>query len=417
MLDYKFGPKNTYLVAVTYGPESMALLDMMQKSGVKPIVCFVNYRLGSLIDQAETKLKEYCQEKGLTLEIGDAKDTDISGKDADFEKWSRDVRYYFFDKFYKKHHAASLFLAHTQDDIIESYLLVKRFGGKMSLQGLNKVSSYRGMIIVSPLLNYSSEDIFEYVAVNNVPSSRDIRAFETSEFRSKIRQDIVEKLNEVERDQILSEINKEYDDKIQFASAIDKSISAESSLNIREIIALSEDEFAQTIMDFVNKKASEHCTITPKLLESIRKMCLDPNPNMTHRIQGNVYMVKEYDELSIDNDGLDLPYSYVLKKPGKFSCPIFDLDFTSGAEDRNIHKSDYPLTIRSVLPQDISIYGGYMAPAKKMLSAAGISERLLKVWPVFLNKDGKIVYIPRYKKGFSEYHSSILSIHVKDEEK
>jgi hypothetical protein len=42
---------------------------------------------------------------------------------------------------------------------------------------------------------------------------------------------------------------------------------------------------------------------------------------------------------------------------------------------------------------------------------------LLHVWPVFLNKDGKIIYVPRYKKGFSEYHSSILNIHVKNDEK
>jgi tRNA(Ile)-lysidine synthase len=417
MLDYKFGPKNTYMVAVTYGPESTALLDMMLKSDVKPVVCFVNYRLGDLINEAEAKLKQYCKEKGLILEIGDAKDVDVQGKDTDFEKWSRDVRYSFFEKFYKKHRVASLFLAHTQDDIIESYLLTKRFGGKMSLRGLNKVSSYHGMIIVCPLLDYSSEDILEYVALNNVLCSRDIKKYETSEFRSEIRRDIVEKLNEVERDQILSEINKEYDDKISFAKAIDKSISTSGNLNIREIMALSEDEFAQAIMDFVNKKASEHCTITPKLLASIRKMCLDPNPNLFHRIHGSVYIVKEYDELTIDNNGLNLPYSYVIKKPGKFSCPIFDLDFSMGAEDRNIHDFDYPVTIRSLLPSDVSTYGGYLVPAKKMLSAGGISERLLHVWPVFLNKDGKIIYIPRYKKGFSEYHSSIFAIHVKDDEK
>ena len=49
--------------------------------------------------------------------------------------------------------------------------------------------------------------------------------------------------------------------------------------------------------------------------------------------------------------------------------------------------------------------------------AAGISERLLHVWPVFLNKHGRIVYIPRYKKGFSEYHSSSMIIHVNEDEK
>jgi hypothetical protein len=101
----------------------------------------------------------------------------------------------------------------------------------------------------------------------------------------------------------------------------------------------------------------------------------------------------------------------------KFNCETFDLDFTMGAEDRNIHPEDYPLTVRSVLPQDVSIYGGYLVSVRRMLVAAGVSARLLHVWPVFLNKDNKIIYVPRYKKGFSEYHKSILNIHVKNDEK
>jgi hypothetical protein len=58
-----------------------------------------------------------------------------------------------------------------------------------------------------------------------------------------------------------------------------------------------------------------------------------------------------------------------------------------------------------------------LVSVRRMLVAAGISPRLLHVWPVFLNKDGKVIYVPRYKKGFSEYHSSILNIHVKSDEK
>jgi hypothetical protein len=135
------------------------------------------------------------------------------------------------------------------------------------------------------------------------------------------------------------------------------------------------------------------------------------------KLKGSIYLVKEYDVISLDDDGQDMPYSYVLEKPGVFSCEAFDLDFTNGAADRNIHPEDYPLTVRSSLPQDVTTYGGYLVPVRRMLVAAGISQRLLHVWPVFLNKDGKIIYVPRYKKGFSEYHTSKLAIHVKNDEK
>ena len=41
MLDYKFDKNGTYLLSGTFGPDSMALLDMVQKEGIKPIVCCV----------------------------------------------------------------------------------------------------------------------------------------------------------------------------------------------------------------------------------------------------------------------------------------------------------------------------------------------------------------------------------------
>ena len=112
-----------------------------------------------------------------------------------------------------------------------------------------------------------------------------------------------------------------------------------------------------------------------------------------------------------------MPYSYTLEKPGKLKTEVFDLDFSMGAEDRNIHDYDYPITIRSALPLDVTTFGGYLVSVRKMLMASGMPRKLLKVWPVFLNKDKKIIYIPRYKKNFQEYHTSVLKINVTNLEK
>ncbi len=414
MLDYAFDPKAVYLIAVTYGPESMALLDMMQKSGVQPVVLFIDYHKGAIMAEAKAKLRRYCRDHKLIFEAYDAAHAKAANPDDNFEKWSRDLRYAFFERMYKKHKAAALFLAHTQDDVIESYLLSKRFGGHHSLRGISSVSTYHGMMMVSPLLAYNNEDILEYIALNNVPYSSAVKIYETSESRSEIRRDIVEKLNEVERGQILSEITSEKDEETSYVNAIRHAISSTDDLNIREIIALSSDAFAQTLTDFVNAKAKERCPMTPAILAAIRKMCLDAKPNMSLRLKSNIFLVKEYDELSINNDGLGLPYSFVLKKPGKLSTSAFDLDFSKGAEDRGIHRSDYPLTIRSVLPQDMSAYGRYLEPVKKMLSAEGISKPLLRMWPVILNKDGVIIHVPHYRKSGEGPFTSILVVHAEE---
>ena len=417
MVNLDIDKNAVYVLAGNTGADAMALTHMLLEQEAKLIMCFVNYRVGPNWDETEESLRKFCEEKGIQFEVCDADKVDQTGREKDFEKWARKVRYDFFSEIYKKNDAAALFLSHTEDDVIEGYLLSKQTGVRSSKFGLNTIGTTRGMIVRRPLVPYSNEDLREYCDLNNVPYNKDFGNYEHDPSRSAVRREVVNKLNEAERDQYITEIKKANAESISFTANIKQSVEKVDTLNIREIIALSEGEFAETIIRFVKAKAKIKVRISPQTLAEFRKMCLDPQPNMCMKIGTNTFLVKEYDEISVDNDGLDLPYHYTLKEPCKFSCETFELDFTQGAEDRGIHLEDYPLTIRSVLPQDVWLYNGYAVNAKQMLIAAGISERLLHVWPVFLNKHGRIVYIPRYKKGFSEYHSSSMIIHVNEDEK
>ncbi len=417
MVNLDIDKNAVYVLAGNTGADAMALTHMLLEQEAKLIMCFVNYRVGPNWDETEETLRKFCEEKGIQFEVCDADKVDQTGREKDFEKWARKVRYDFFSEIYKKNDAAALFLSHTEDDVIEGYLLSKQTGVRSSKFGLNTIGTTRGMIVRRPLVPYSNEDLREYCDLNNVPYNKDFGNYEHDPSRSAVRREVVNKLNEAERDQYITEIKKANAESISFTANIKQSVEKVDTLNIREIIALSEGEFAETIIRFVKAKAKIKVRISPQTLAEFRKMCLDPQPNMCMKIGTNTFLVKEYDEISVDNDGLDLPYHYTLKEPCKFSCETFELDFTQGAEDRGIHLDDYPLTIRSVLPQDVWLYNGYAVNAKQMLIAAGISERLLHVWPVFLNKHGRIVYIPRYKKGFSEYHSSSMIIHVNEDEK
>jgi tRNA(Ile)-lysidine synthetase-like protein len=415
MLDFKFDKEANYLDAVSYGPDSMALLDMIQKAGVKPIVCFVQYHTGQDSLDDEQHLRQYCKEKGLVLEACDTSILPHDPKD-DYHSWSREVRYSFFEAMYKKYDAAALFIAHQQDDLIETYLLQKESEKKITHYGLSKISTFQGMIVARPLLNYTKEDLREYDQENHIPFSDDLSDREDKFTRHPIRGAVINKLNEVERGQILDEIAKANSEKISFLQHIENDSAKEQELEIRAIMALSDDEFVGTLIRFVNN-SPVRVTLSPAKIRDIRKMCLNPEPNMTYKLKDKFYLVKEYDTLTIETNPDELPYTYTLEKPGKLRTDTFDLDFSNGAEDRGIHAEDYPLTIRTAIPSDVYIYGGYLVPVRKMYKEAGMPARLLAIWPIFVNKDGKIIYVPRYKKGFSEYHSSVLNIHVKNDEK
>ena len=79
--------------------------------------------------------------------------------------------------------------------------------------------------------------------------------------------------------------------------------------------------------------------------------------------------------------------------------------------DRNIDFDDYPLTIRNIKKSDFVIINGYKAKAQRLLIDWKVPFRKRMVWPVILNKNGEVIYIPRYRKDFKM--SDELSFYVK----
>jgi tRNA(Ile)-lysidine synthase len=112
---------------------------------------------------------------------------------------------------YEKHRAKALFVAHQQDDLIETYLIQKQRNSRVNYYGIEPVIHMKNMTIVRPLLSFSKQDLLDYCHENKVPFSVDMSNFETKYLRNKIRLEVVAKLTEIERYQILKEINENND--------------------------------------------------------------------------------------------------------------------------------------------------------------------------------------------------------------
>lgn len=402
-----------YIIACAYGPDSMCLLDLVQERGIKPVVCFINYHSYDSIDQEQASLTDYCASKGLTLEIFDTNDFDQTGKEDHFENWARRARYGFFKKIYEKYDADGLLIAHSQDDIIETYLTAKKIGHKFDKYGFSPLSTFEGMVVIRPLLNFSREDILEHNRRANVPYSEHMSTYEHQHTRSAIRQEI-ERMNESDRDRVIEEMKKEYSEKTTFAGDLTSKAEMSEELGVRELIALPKDEFFATLSQFIANKSPIKITLKSKQANEIREMLLNHNPVTNYQIKGNVYLVKEYDIVSVEVDPDKIRYSYRLDAPGTLKTDEFELDFSMGATDRNIKDEDYPLTIRTMLPGDEYVYRGYRVSLRRVYLDENMPREYREIWPVFVNKDSSIVYVPRFHKIFKEYHTSKLVLHLPD---
>lgn len=418
MLNYKFSPKANYLCACTYGPDSMALLDMLQKEGVKPIVVCINYSRFENTTDDYIQLASYCGQKGLIFEYLDARslpDEEAYHEGDNFKVWARALRYRFFKKVYVKHKAAGLLIAHTQDDVLELYIMQRDRQIKGADYGMSSVNEVDGMIVIRPLLHYTKQDLLEYNEENRVPFSRSKQAYEDQYVRNEVRQKI-NAMSEIERENLIREFESENAEQIELIKDFRESIESNEELEIRPLIALAQDEFISAVSQFV-AKSIESVVLEPEDFVKIRQFCLTPVPYATLHLDGDTYLIKQYDVLLLGRNYEEVAYEYVLDKPGTLKNDHFELDFTMGAEDRGIKESDYPLTIRTAKPSDRFIVHGYLESVHLLYSTWKMPPRLRGLWPIFINNEGKVVYVPRYRRYFREYHSSILRMNVTDDEK
>ncbi len=406
MFKYKFENGRNYLIACSYGPDSMALLSMLLEYKIKPIVCNVDYHVREEAPQEEADLRKYCEEKSLIFECLDARTIKMQGN---FEAWARDIRYMFFSQMYVKYNAAALFVAHHQDDLIETYLLQKERNNEVAQFGIKRVSKINGMTVVRPLLNYTKKDLYYYCIENHIPFSVDRTNFDRRIARNRIRQDIINKLSVSDRETLLNEINNENQQLTNFNATLDDKIQISDELDIRTIIAFSTKEFAEVMRRFVNKEGT-FIKLSAGQIEEIRKLCLSSEPNLSMRLSDNKFVVKEYDVLVIQNGETPSPYSYSFQKPSRFDCNEFSIDFTKGSEDRHILNTDYPITIRSPHLDDEYCIGDYSCELRRLFIDWKMPARLRNVWPVVVNLHGKIIYVPRYRKNFVDNHISKFEI-------
>ncbi len=416
MFNFTLDPEATYLVACTYGADSMALLDMLLKKGAKPVVVSLDYHKFDSSPADFAGLEAFCKEKGLPFELLDAAklpEEKQYHEGQDFKAWARKTRYDFFKEIYKKYDAKALYLAHQQDDLLADYLRQKRLN-KFEETSFSEVRTVRGMVVIRPLIHYSHEDLVEYNRENQVPYSRRSDAFEAFHVQDPIRQEIAD-LNEIDRGRLEEEMQAKNENQLRLSSELQEKAGRSEELEIRALFALPRDDFSATLIRFVNSgDAKVH--LGEEDIQKIRQFLLTPQASAVYKLKGNTHLVKQYDVVFLGRRFDKLPYSYTLEKPGKLSTEQFDLDFSMGAEDRFIKESDYPLTIRTALPADTFVFAGYLMNVLEAYSSWKMPVKLRYVWPVFVNKDGKIVYVPRYREHFQEYHSSILQMHIEDKE-
>lgn len=388
----KLDKKKKYLLACSYGPDSMALFQMLLNEGYSFSVAHVNYHLREESTEETKSLKEYCDKHNVNIYICDVKEN----IEKNIEERCREIRYKFFaDILSSNVKFNSVLVAHHQDDLIETYLLQKQRNILPRHYGLKEENVIYGVKILRPLLSYKKEELVAFCKENQVPYALDSSNFLDVYARNKIRHHVVLKMDDSQRKEVLEQITKENAKLDDLYRTIDNLFN----LSNRDILLL-EPKLLRLYLNKLAKEIVPDFEVSSKVANQIRKVLESDKPNVVTPVNKDICFYKEYETCFFDFAFKGEQYFYLLEEPGILDTPFFYLDFTRGAKDRNVDSSSYPLVIRNALGEDIVQINNYRVKVRRLFIDWKMPLSLRKRWPVILNKDNEIIYIPRYQKDF-----------------
>ena len=129
---FKFNIGDIIIVACSAGPDSMALLSILNnikdKYKLKLIIAHVDHNVRDKSLEEANYVEKVCADNDLIFEL--LKIEDYS--DDNFENEARVKRYSFFDKLVDKYKANYVMTAHHADDLIETILMKIVRGSNLS---------------------------------------------------------------------------------------------------------------------------------------------------------------------------------------------------------------------------------------------------------------------------------------------
>ena len=185
-----------YLVAISGGADSVALLMMMLDEGYRVEAVHCNFHLrGEEADRDEAFVAGLCERFGVALH---RVHFDTRGYAAlhklSIETAARDLRYGYFERLREDIGAEAIVVAHHRDDNVETVLMnLVRGTGLKGLAGIRPVNGR----VIRPLLDMTREDIEAYIYKRGESFVTDSTNLETDATRNKYRLEVIPALKEI----------------------------------------------------------------------------------------------------------------------------------------------------------------------------------------------------------------------------
>lgn len=262
------------------------------------------------------------------------------------------------------------------------------------------------MKIIRPLLDETKKDLEEYNKINNVPYSIDVSNLSDDYRRNKIRHTVIEYLSESERKTYLDNIKKD-NEELEKIVEQSKNLVHGNHLLCEEIKNVNQILFAYALFILLNKV--NIFSISKRRIANFYSMLDSNKANIKVKLNGEVNYYQEYGKIYV----LKNPkiYRYVLDTNEHYSFDEFEVNL----HNLNAKKEDYPLLIRPFEKGDKYLIKNNLCSVRRLFIDWKMPVHLRKIWPLIVNRFGKVIYIPRYRENFVQKETSVFKIHFNED--
>lgn len=285
------------IVAVSGGPDSMCLLDVLrklkEKLKIEIVVVHVNHSIREEADSETLYIKEYCEKHNIEIYIKKENVLELAKKDKiGLEEEGRKVRYNFFDEVLEKTKSNKIAIAHNMNDKAETVLMnIIRGSGALGLKG---IEPKRDNKYIRPLIETERYEIEEYCKNNMLNPKHDKSNDDNTYTRNRVRNVLIPFLKENFNPNIIKGINKLSIIMTEEQNYLEKIVN-----NIYNDVKIQEKE--KSIILDLKKFNSEDIFIRKKLLlfainklfnstKNIEKIHIDDIIRLCERNIGNKYL-------------------------------------------------------------------------------------------------------------------------------
>jgi tRNA(Ile)-lysidine synthase len=194
-----FHPSRRYLIGVSGGRDSVALLHQLTNLGYRRLViCHLDHQLRRRASKADAHfVKRLAAELNAECELDRTDVAELARRTKhSIETAGRMARYQFFARVARRRRCRTIFLGHHADDLVETFLInLFRGSGPTGFGGIRQVARQTvdgvEFEVVRPLLNVWRADIDAYVTAHRLKFRDDATNQTFGALRNRMRRRII----------------------------------------------------------------------------------------------------------------------------------------------------------------------------------------------------------------------------------